>query len=103
MTTTDRNLEVMRADLGRISQLVDRIRAGLADLHSLAFDRAVSGAEVTSGSRRPVYLDEVGNARAKHVWRVLERRHMPAAERLLASTAAALRALRVAGERGDGA
>jgi hypothetical protein len=96
----NRDIATITADLAKCVAEAAKIQRELEDLHSLAYDRHVSGGEVASGTRLTYYLDEVGSSKAKGVWKRVERNVADATVRLTASSVA-IRNLLYEGEGAD--
>jgi hypothetical protein len=66
---TPRDVDALRAHLRSASTVALRISHHLEDLHTLAFDRHVSGGERTSGGNwPPPGVEAVGDERARDLW-----------------------------------
>jgi hypothetical protein len=84
----NRDVTVITGDLAKCVAEAAKIQRELEDLHSLAYDRHVSGGEVASGTRLTYYLDEVGSSKAKALWKRLERNVHDAMVRLTSTSTA---------------
>lgn len=67
-----RDVDLVRARLAAIGRHAERLALQAEDLHWVAYERPAGGeAGGASGKFKSVYLDTVGNQRARLVWRHL--------------------------------
>lgn len=78
----NRDVQIVSSLLAGIVADAALIQKHLEDLHSVAYERGASGGEQTTGTRRPVYNDEVGSSKAKMVWKRANQNLADAAQRL---------------------